>query len=151
MEDDLDAFFEEAEVVAQPLATDGDLVEAMKLLGAQRARKTEIEAELKMLNAAIKDGSARIIATYDARGITKMAVDGVGLFYTQASPYPAVHNKQGFINWLDEQGLPELAPRTVNFMTLRSFWKDMLAKGLPLPPEDLATALNDRQLRVRKG
>ena len=149
--DELDNFFAEVEQVAVPLATDGDLVEEMRVLATLRSRKVSLEDELKKVNTEIKKTSAVIIATYDARGISKMALEGVGLFYTQASPYPAIHNKPAFIAWLDTQGLSELAVRTVNFMTLRSEWKGWLSKGMPLPPEDLASATLDRQLRVRKG
>lgn len=149
--DELDDFFAEVEQVAVPLSTDGDLVEEMRVLATLRSRKVILEEELKKVNTEIKRSSAIIIATYDARGISKMALEGVGLFYTQASPYPSVHNKPAFIAWLDSQGLSELAVRTVNFMTLRSEWKGWLAKGLPLPPEELASAILDRQLRVRKG
>jgi kynurenine formamidase len=116
-----------------------------------RQRKQDLEQELKDINAVLKTQNEVILATFDARSIQKMHIKNVGLFYRQESPHPAVVNKEEFIKWLDGHGEGEIAVRTVNFQTLRKWWKEQMEHGAPLPPEELAKAFIDRSIRVRKG
>ena len=150
--DELDSFFEESEEApAQPLATDYELVETMRLIAEKRQYKAELEAEVKVLNKDLKDLNAQVLATFDARGITKMSVTGAGLFYVQSRPYPSVSNLPAFLNWLDSHNMGEIARRTVNFQTLRSWWKERMESGAELPDNTLVSVFDDRQIRVRKS
>jgi hypothetical protein len=152
IDDELDDFLLSAEEEpAKPLATDGELVETMREVATLRTRKAELEAELKVVNSEIRTKNDIILATYDARGINKMSVEGAGLFYVQSSPYPSVTNKPAFLDWIDFRNMGEIAPRSVNFQTLRRWVKERMLIGAELPDPTVVAIHIDRQIRVRKG
>ncbi len=150
-EEDLDLFFGEAEEKpAEPLATDSDLVETMKQIAQLRDHKAALEADLKGTNKDIALLQDRVLATFDARGIGKMSVEG-RLFYVQSSPMPSVKDNAAFCAWLDERNMGEIAKRTVNFQTLRSWVKTRMERGGELPEENVLAYFIKRDIRVRKG
>jgi hypothetical protein len=149
---ELDMFFAETqEEPAQPLATDGELVATMQRVADLRVRKDVLDTELKIVNKEIADLQEKILVTFDARSITKMSVKGAGMFYVQSSPYPSVKNIDEFCKWLDDRNIGEIAKRTANFQTLRSWFKERLASGGDLPDESVLTHFMKRDIRVRKA
>jgi len=122
----------------------------MRDIRSLRDRKDAIKEELKQIEEQLRKKQAVVLATYDARGIHQMKVVGAGTFYVQEKIYPSPIDKPGFIKWLDEHGIPELAPRTVNHMTLVSWFSERTARGGELPPPSLVATHVDRQIRVRK-
>jgi hypothetical protein len=137
--------------VPQLLASDSELEQTLRDVAELRDEKKDLEAKLKIITAALKEKQGRILATFDARGITKIGIAGVGLFYSQGKPYPQVHDKPALIAWLDAHGEGAIAPRTPNFQTLRSWWASILARGAEVPPPEIATAFMDREIRFKKG
>ena len=109
------------------------LVELAKELHAKKARKAELEAELKDTNKAIDKLDEELGELMETRKVDLFRVAGYGTFYTQVKNYPSIVDPEEFINWLDAQGEGAMAKRTVHPSTLQAWVKERLENNLGLP------------------
>lgn len=142
---------EEANVPVVALETEKELFETLIAIGEFRREKSELEARVKLIAKELARLEPIAEATFDARGVSKLAIEGVGLFYTQTALFPAVHDKPKFVEWLDQVGEGALAVRAVHPQTLKKFWKTSLERGSELPPPEVASAFEKRTIRLRKA
>lgn len=150
-EEDLDSFLDTLETeIPQVLETEKELQDTLNRLATLRERKDAIKAELKEIEKEllIVQGTAEV--TFNARGIGKLGLEGVGLFYTSTRFFAAQHNKEGLVEFFDSIGEGALAPRTVHPSRLTSWWKETLERGGALPPAEIASAHEKHEIRFKR-
>lgn len=157
-QDELAAFIDEVEPdsIAKPLATDADLIDQIKRLAVLREQEKSLKEARKALEAQLDECQNLILLTYDARGVTKMGVEGVGLVYTQVDSYPNVKDMPGLVGWLKDKGEGAIVKEVVHPQTLRAWYRSLVTNGASqeggtLPPPNLCEAYDKRSLRVRRA
>lgn len=150
-EDELASFFDES--VENPvfvLESEKELQETLYRLAQLRERKDVLSKELKEINKQLDIVEARAEVTFDARGIGKLGLEGVGLFYTSTKFYAAQHDKNALVEFFDSIGEGALAPRTVHPSRLTSWWRETQERGGALPPPEVASAFEKREIRFKR-
>lgn len=83
-------------------------------------------------------------------GMQRFNLTGIGTFYLQASFYPKViGDSVKVIEWLDAQGVGNVAPRTIQKTAFKEFYQDAVENDKPVPPADLVEAHTEVGLRLR--
>lgn len=110
----------------------------MKELAIQ---KEEAENALKRINAWYDVLRYEAIPEkMDEEGMEKgPTYEGIGRLSLTADMFVSVKAgaKVELINWLDEEGLGDIAQRTINSSTLKAWVKDRVEKAQPIPQECL--------------
>lgn len=136
--------------VPMVLETEKELQDTLNRLANLRERKDELSKELKAINKELEIVEATAEVTFDARGIGKLGLEGVGLFYTSTKFYSAQHDKTKLVEFFDSIGEGALAPRTVHPSRLTSWWRETMERGGALPPVEVASAYEKREIRFRR-
>lgn len=112
------------------------LVAMVRDLRTAKDRKKELEDELKTVNGKIRSLAEHEIPDYmEENDIDKLSVEGVGTCYLTQKVYASVKvdDREGFYEWLRENGNADLIKETVYPATLNAFAKEQLSEGKALP------------------
>ena len=82
-------------------------------------------------------------------GIQKFGLDGMGTFYLSTNIYPKIADTDRMIDWLDEHGKANLAPRKVHIPSLREMVETNMKEDLPVPSSDLLDMTPQVSVRLR--
>jgi hypothetical protein len=93
-------------------------VEKLREFARLRGLKSELEAQVKSVNADIEAITSELTREMLDDGMTSVKVEGVGLFSVVQELYPSVKDKDTFIKHIYETGQESLI--TVNFQTMKS-------------------------------
>lgn len=119
---------------ADPESDDGKLFETKgRQLMALKASKEEFKTRLSEVNEQIDALEKELADVMLAKGVDLFRVKGVGTFFTTVKNYASVTDKEGFIVWLDEQGMGAMAKRSVHPSTLNAWAKEWIEEGKQLP------------------
>lgn len=127
---------------------------SITLLGKElydiRAEKEQLEDRLKTLNARKDELERKLLpsAMEDAE-ISKISLDGVGTIYLkpELNCYVKKDVEQEFFEWLRGNNHGDLIKETVHHSTLKSWAKEQLENGAPLPPQMAAHPFMQAVLR----
>lgn len=120
------------------------LTNMVKRLRKAKDRKEKLEADLKAVNADIRELTEQKIPTYmEENEIEKHTVAKCGTVFIQTKVYAHVkaENRPKFFDWLREHGNDDLIKETVHPSTLNAFAKEQLSEGKPLPDEIIEARL----------
>lgn len=119
-----------------------------KAVAENKRRRDELEKELEFLNQADQQLRTQLREQMEAAEISSFNVDGLGRFTISVRNYPrAVGDPEKAIQWFDEQGHPEVAPRTIAKARLKEIYDDLVENDKPLPPEDVVQVYRESTVR----
>jgi len=153
MTQNIDELFDEAveeqivDIDVSDEAFDRDLTAYRTL----RDERDDLKKQLTVNNEALEAVEARILYIANARGITQIRKEGVGLISVVPDPYPKVLNVEALIEWLDDNGHGGIAKRTVNFNTLRAWVKEQKENSNELPPPTVLEDKAGQTLRLKRA
>jgi hypothetical protein len=123
--------------------------ELAKRLIEVRNAEQKLEAELNVLKGeeeqikmALKDHMERL-------GLRNFKMADGSTVYLEARFFIKVPDPEKGIVWLDEHGLGDVAPRTINRARLNETYKDRTAEDQPLPPPEIMEATSLVTVKVR--
>lgn len=115
-----------------------------------RAEKEQLEDRLKSLNSRKDELERKLLpsAMEDAE-LTKVSIDGVGTIYLkpELNCYVKKDVESEFFEWLRSNNHGDLIKETVHHSTLKSWAKEQLENGAPLPPQMAAHPFMQAVLR----
>lgn len=122
-----------------------DPAKLAKAMAKVRAKKDKLEADLKELNAEYDVIRIELMPTLlDDLNLENIRVKGLGRVSLTGDIFCSVKgaSQDGLFDWLrggnpDKEALGDLIKETVNSSTLRSFVKDRMKVGKPIPDEFL--------------
>lgn len=116
-------------------------------------RKEQLEQEKKDLNGEMEQVEQELKKQMDDQDVSSLKLDGVGTIYMTPVFYVRANkeNLPQLISWLDNRNLGELAPRSVNYNTLQSNYKEWLKNNQPLPDEGLLDVKTGKEIRLRRS
>ena len=103
--------------MARPMS----LGEKTSLLFDLRNQKAELEAKVKDITREIEELNWEIIQGMENAGLDKMTV-AEGTVSRTVKLYPSIQDKDTFINWCVEQGLPGMMVVRANEAVFREFF-----------------------------
>jgi hypothetical protein len=116
-----------------------NLVDLIRKMRELRIQKDNMEAELKGIGRELEYVSKNLIPErFNAEGIKKMDVEGVGRVSLRADIYASIKSgqKTTAYQWLKDIGSEDLIQPAVAPSILKAFLKDRLKSGEDIP-EDL--------------
>lgn len=126
------------------------LTDLAKELADLKARKTEVEAEVKSLNKQIiAVAVGKMPELMRDLEIPKFVVEGIGTFYLQDKLEVNVlaDDREEVYAWCRENGHEALIVNYIWPGTLKAWAKDQLMEGQPLPDKMTATFIPTTMLR----
>lgn len=111
-----------------------DMSELATKLIAAKNQKEELAEQLKAVNKEIDELDEKLADLMVAKKCDLFRVPNLGTFFTKTENYPNVVDPDGFIKWLDENGMGPMAPRSVHPSRLRGWVTEWLKDGKALPP-----------------
>jgi len=114
------------------------ITELAKELYDVRAEKDQLEDRLKLLNSRKDELEKKIIPQLmEDSEQTKVTVVGVGTIYLkpEINCYVKKDVEQQFFEWLRANNQGDIIKETVHHGTLKSWAKEQLGNGAPLPPQ----------------
>lgn len=112
------------------------ITDAAKRLADVREVKANLEAQLKEVNKEKEDLEARQLPKLmDEQEIEKLTIEGVGTLYLESGVYAYIMAAdRGIANdWLRSNGHGDIIKETIHHGTLKSWVKEQLGNGQPVP------------------
>jgi hypothetical protein len=152
MERTIDELFEEGaeEQVADIDTSDDNLGKLLVDFRTHRDEKDRLEALTRDENKLLDELETMILRIMEARGLTSLRKEGVGLISVVPNPWPKVLEFDKMVAWLTEHGHDGIAKMNINAQTLRSWVKEMKENGAELPPPDVMEDKAGTALRLRR-
>lgn len=128
------------------------MVALAKELFAAKARKADIEDQLKAVNEQITLLSTEKLGKAMEDGeVDKFTIDGLGTVYLGTELYVSVlkENRPALHAWLRDNKSGDMIQESVPPQTLKAFAKERLAEGLPLPEVMKATPIVTAKTRSK--
>jgi hypothetical protein len=139
----------EAELTVDATELPG-IKEVIGQLRAEKDKKATLEAELKSVNKQIEHYTKIALELMEASGIQNIRVEGIGLAYQHTSLYPSVKDPDALLEWAREFA-PEIVKVGVHPQTLKSFIKERLETGEPIPDESVVSIYYDKSVNLRRA
>lgn len=117
-------------------------------------QKQEKEKEVEGIADEIEALKADITAQMEGLDIQNAKIEGVGTLYLSSLFFVSLNKenpeaKSKIVEWLDQNGLGALAPRTVNTRTLGGLYKERLEKNETVPGSDIVSVRTGKEARLR--
>lgn len=133
--------------------TEDILVKKCKEFNELKEKKKELEKELQSLITEMTTKEKELFKLMFDMDIQSINIDGK-LFYREVSYYPQIRNKPKFFDWLRFNGFGDIITETVNFNTLRAWYKEYIGKTdneeLPEDLQELISVYEDTKVKIRK-
>lgn len=108
-----------------------------------------LEAQVNDLDGEKDLIAAELLKLMQELEIQNFKIDGVGTVFLQTSFYPKVLDEGKMINWLDKNGLTNIAPRMVHKAAFKEMYQERVEKDLPLPPPELVDTHSQTIVKLR--
>lgn len=152
MNQSIDDLFDEGaeEAVAVIDTSDDNLGKLLVDFRTHRDEKDRLESLTRDENKLLDELETMILRIMEARGLTSLRKEGVGLISVVPNPWPKVLEFDKMVAWLTENGHDGIAKMNINAQTLRSWVKEMKENGTELPPPDVMEDKAGTALRLRR-
>lgn len=114
-----------------------------------RKEKEALESQVKEKDAELDQIKSELTTLMTDIGIQKFALDGMGTFYLSTNIYPKLPNPEALIQWLDEAGRPDVAPRKVHVPSLKELVELRMETDQPIPGPELLDMTPETSVRLR--
>lgn len=134
----------------EPTVLTSEAVNLAKKYHELREEIRSLETKINDLDAEKDQVALALKKIMEDVGMQRFNLSHIGTFYLQASFYPKViGDPVTVIQWLDEQGAGNIAPRTIHKPSFKEFYQQQMENDKPLPPADLVEAHTEIGLRLR--
>lgn len=110
------------------------LVRFAKALTDAENEVTRIEEELKKAKVKRDIKEKALVEEMITQQVKSFKTDAFGGFRTQAVVYPNVKDREAFTEYVVKKKLKWLYTNSINGQKLRSFVKELIEQGKPIPP-----------------
>lgn len=98
------------------------------------AKVAEVEEQLKAAKAFRDKKEKALVDEMITQQVKSFKTENHGGFRTQAVVYPNVKDREAFTEYVVKQKLKWLYTNSINGQKLRSFVKELIEQGKPIPP-----------------
>lgn len=114
-----------------------------------RKEKEALELQVKDKDAELDQIKMELTNIMVETEMQKFAIEGMGTFYLSTNIYPKLPNPEALIEWLDQVGRADVAPRKVHVPSLKEFVEERMEKDLPVPGPELLEMTPETSVRLR--
>lgn len=113
----------------------GNAVELCREWATARRKQKELEAEAKEHGKICSDLLPQILLARKAEGLEgTLKLSNLGKLTFKETLRSKIEDRAALLNWLDAEGLSEIAPRAVPWQRLDSLCRERMEEGLGNPP-----------------
>ena len=118
-----------------------------------RDQKQALETKIKDLDDEASLINMELVKALQDEEAQSVKIEGIGTVFLCGKFHAAcpVNMREELINWLDANGVGDLAKRSVHPKTLESEYQKWVEEDKPLPPEDMVKVFKQTVARVRRS